>query len=675
MAANNINQCVRDMKDARERSTAAPGVMAQVLRGKEEWQTRRKISEVMSTDPVFDKSKRPFLSRSESYHTGLANMKRLVELSYAHGWSEGDFNVALSLIDEWLPFNLHATAFHPVIMSQGSLEQVAEYGSRSAHHAIIGCYAQTELGHGSNVNKLETTATYLPNSQEFEIHSPTFTSAKWWIGGLAKTATHAVVQAQLILPGEKNVGPHLFIVQLRSLETHEPLQGISLGDIGPKAFNGFSAVDNGFATFDHVRIPRSAMLSKFAQVTPEGKYVQPPHAKLSFGGMIYIRSGMITQAGWVLAKGATISIRYCTVRRQGGEDGTMERQVITYPSVYTRLLPALAKAYAFILLGRDLSGLFHSMSSRLARGDTSLLAETHAISSGLKAVVTTQSLDALETTRRSMGGHGYSAFAEVGRIWAKHVPSATFEGDNYVLDGQVVRAALKSLRHLQLAGFAAPPLPSSRYLRLLAPGTSRPAFRSDANWEDPSVPVLLLEWKAALLVEAHARSVQSGNIVAGLEHRVALAVTEAFMATRIEDSIQKLASLPPRERKVLNELLLLFLLTSLEAALSDIFAFSLIQPLHTAEDATAPLREAISRICRSLLPEAIALTDAFGFSDWELDSSLGVYDGNVYQALWDRAQEEPLNQRQVVEGYAEFIKPILKMGEQAVRAKKDRAKL
>lgn len=108
-------------------------------------------------------------------------------------------------------------AFQPVILSQGSPEQVQDLGERAKKLAIIGAYAQTELGHGSEVSRLETTATYLPETEEFEIHSPTLTSTKWWVGGLAKTATHAVVQAQLILPGGKSKGPHLFIVQLRSL--------------------------------------------------------------------------------------------------------------------------------------------------------------------------------------------------------------------------------------------------------------------------------------------------------------------------------------------------------------------------------------------------------------------------------------------------------------------------
>ena len=55
--------------------------------------------------------------------------------------------------------------------------------------------------------------------------------------------------------------------------------------VGPKAMGGYNAVDNGYARFDHVRIPHWHMLSAFASVTPEGEYVKPPHAKLSYGGV------------------------------------------------------------------------------------------------------------------------------------------------------------------------------------------------------------------------------------------------------------------------------------------------------------------------------------------------------------------------------------------------------
>lgn len=133
-------------------------------------------------------------------------------------------------------------------MLQGGPTLVKKYGELIANRGYFGCYLQTELGHGTNVASLETTATFIPATQEFEIHSPTLTSSKWWIGALGKTATHGVVQAQLVLPSGKSMGPHLFLVPLRSLgksalnafgvtadlltEDHKVLPGITIGDIG-----------------------------------------------------------------------------------------------------------------------------------------------------------------------------------------------------------------------------------------------------------------------------------------------------------------------------------------------------------------------------------------------------------------------------------------------------------
>jgi acyl-CoA oxidase len=125
-----------------------------------------------------------------------------------------------------------STAFSPTLFSQGSKELVSRIGPLARNHGLLGAYAQTELGHGSNVAALETTATYLPESQEFEVHSPTLTSTKWWIGSCGLVATHAIVQAQLVLPTGKVMGPHLFLVQLRNEVDHQPLPGIVVGDIG-----------------------------------------------------------------------------------------------------------------------------------------------------------------------------------------------------------------------------------------------------------------------------------------------------------------------------------------------------------------------------------------------------------------------------------------------------------
>jgi len=169
---------------------------------------------------------------------------------------------------------------------------------------------------------------------------------------------------------------------------------------------------------------------------------------------------MIPGAGWTIAKGtalsvqynfkpnpfaaATIAIRYTTVRRQGELDAEgLERQVLTYPSTYYRLLPILSRAFVFIELGRytvcstssSINPSTHlrdgqiksltQMQQRLASRDTSLLPEMHALLCGLKVFVTTHGITDIETARRSMGGHGYSAFAGLGRLYVDYLPSVT----------------------------------------------------------------------------------------------------------------------------------------------------------------------------------------------------------------------------------------------------------
>lgn len=95
----------------------------------------------------------------------------------------------------------------------------------------MGCYAQTELGHGSNVAGLETTATLDTRTDEFVIHTPSIKATKVWSGGLGLFANHAVVFARAIA-NDNDYGVMPFFVPIRDMETHKTLPGVEIGDMG-----------------------------------------------------------------------------------------------------------------------------------------------------------------------------------------------------------------------------------------------------------------------------------------------------------------------------------------------------------------------------------------------------------------------------------------------------------
>jgi acyl-CoA oxidase len=96
---------------------------------------------------------------------------------------------------------------------------------------IVGSYTQTELGHGTFVAGIQTTATFDKTTDEFVIHTPNLSATKYWPGALGFASTHTIVIARMIIEG-KDYGIHSFIMQIRLLEDFKPLPGIELGDIG-----------------------------------------------------------------------------------------------------------------------------------------------------------------------------------------------------------------------------------------------------------------------------------------------------------------------------------------------------------------------------------------------------------------------------------------------------------
>lgn len=221
------------LAEERSKTTFSVHDLSNYIYGQEYLERQEKMLELIENEPAFDKSDRYFLGRTERFAGALRKDYALVKLAEEQKWTPEEFMQADILIDEPGPFGLHRGMFMPTLVSQGTEEQHERFLKPALRYEVIGCYAQTEIGHGSNVQGIETTATYEPETDSFVIHTPYLTATKWWIGGLGKAANHAVVMARLITAG-KDYGPHAFCVPIRSMEDHTLLPGVMAGDIGPK---------------------------------------------------------------------------------------------------------------------------------------------------------------------------------------------------------------------------------------------------------------------------------------------------------------------------------------------------------------------------------------------------------------------------------------------------------
>ena len=106
---------------------------------------------------------------------------------------------------------LTVTMFKVSVENLASPEQKAVWMPQISNLNILGCYAQTEIAHGSNVVALETTATLDKATDEFVIHTPSLTATKYWPGDLGRFSSHAVVFARLIVD-ESDYGVQPFMV-------------------------------------------------------------------------------------------------------------------------------------------------------------------------------------------------------------------------------------------------------------------------------------------------------------------------------------------------------------------------------------------------------------------------------------------------------------------------------
>ncbi|MEO6942397.1 MAG: acyl-CoA dehydrogenase [Terrimesophilobacter sp.] len=344
------------------------------------------------------------------------------------------------------------TAFEELVTADPSLQikggvQWGLFGSAivqlgtQRHHRLLpevmdltvpGAFAMTEIGHGSDVASIATTATYDEKTHEFVINTPFRAAWKQFLGNAGQHGKAAVVFAQLITRGV-NHGVHALYVPIRDDDGFLP--GIAGEDDGWKG--GLNGIDNGTLAFDSVRVPRENLLNKYGDVAEDGTYTSPidsPGRRFftMLGTLVQGRVSLDGAATAASALGLTIAIRYGNERRQFRAGGEEEQVLLDYQRHQRRLITRLATTYAQTFAHDELLQKFDSVFSGAADTDDDRQ-DLETLAAALKPLSTWHALDALQEAREACGGAGFMAENRLVGLRADLDVYVTFEGDNNVL--------------------------------------------------------------------------------------------------------------------------------------------------------------------------------------------------------------------------------------------------
>ncbi|XP_044467135.1 acyl-coenzyme A oxidase 3, peroxisomal-like [Mangifera indica] len=552
----------------------------------------------------------------------MRRISYLLERGVFRGWLTGQGveptlrriaqSEVLEMFDHSISIKLgvHFSLWGGAIKFLGTKRHHDKWLNDTENYVVKGCFAMTELGHGSNVKGIETVTTYDSNTGEFVINTPCESAQKYWIGGAAKHATHTVVFSQLEING-KNQGVHAFICQIRDADGNI-CPNIRIADCGHKI--GLNGVDNGRIWFDNVRIPRENLLNSVADVLPNGEYmsaIKDPDQRFA-AFMAPLTSGRVNisaAAVYISKIGLAIAIRYALSRRAFSiTPNGPEILLLDYPSHQRRLLPLLAKTYAMSSAAIYMKMLYVNRTPQSNK-------IIHIISSAFKATFTWHNQRTLQECREACGGQGLKTENRVGHFKSEFDVQSTFEGDNNVLMQQVSKALLAEYvaakkRNNSFKGLGlehmnkpCPVIPSQLTSSLLRSSQ----FQMDAF----CLRERDLLSRFAAEVSQHQVKGQSKQYAFILSYQLAEDLSRAFSDRLIlQTFIEAEATVTTSSLKnVLGLLRSLYALTRME----EDAAF--LRYGYLSKDNDAAVRKEVMQLCSEVRPHALALVSSFGIPD------------------------------------------------------------
>lgn len=645
----------------REKATFNVEELYEFLCGGKELAKRRKFIESVVTKDYHEFHDKYNSSREEYLSDGVKDFVKVHKAYKNFRPTRQDIGIMSEISIGYGSLNNSHGIFLQTVAGQGSDEQCQFWVPKILNFEITGSYAQTELGHGSNVRGLTTTAIFDKETDEFVLNTPTLRSIKWWPGALGKAATHCTLYAQLIIDN-KEYGLAVFMLQLRD-ENFLPLKGVRLGDLGMKV--GDNANDTGFLILDNVRVPREAMLSKYKKVSRDGKYevVANTDPKVHYTTMIQTRAMMCNTSAGRLAQSSTIAIRYSAIRTQGFIDTkpglsykTEEHKIIDHQIQQYRLLKQLATAYALkftALWMVEQQGKIEGGQVGVIK-DTGLLKELAASSAGLKSLTSQIATHGSEDLRKSCGGNGYLLNSGIAALTCDYLWQVTAEGDMIILALSTARHIVTTIGNIRKGKTVEGVLD---YMNILASKdfkleSIRPKQISKVeDLHNLSFLLDLFKFKSleknVLATDQFNHLLKQGVKFETAWDKVSRKMLEATYShcylIIISNFIKKInENQNVKIKEVLTQLCILFACTQfVDNNWGDIFSRNEFEIIDSA----------IQELTPKIRHNAVPLVDAFGIPDGVIKSTIGRYDGNVYEALFDAAQRSTLNQTDPFDGY------------------------
>ncbi|MEO9322955.1 acyl-CoA dehydrogenase [Nocardioides sp. C4-1] len=529
--------------------------------------------------------------------------------------------------------------FGGAVLQLGTERHHEQYLADIVSGELLGCFAMTETGHGSNVQALGTVATYDAEAQEFVIRSTRPDAWKDYIGNAAAHGTMAVVFAQLVVDGDTK-GVHAFMVPIRV--DGEPAAGVRIEDDGAKM--GLNGVDNGRLWFDDVRVPREALLNRFADVTSDGTYASeidnPGKRFFTMLGTLVQGRVCVGGAGINASKVAiTIAVKYALHRRQFEATSEAEEELLLdYGLHQRRLFPLLARTYALHCAQDVVAGRLHDVfSGTLAPGADVDLArrELESRAAGTKALGTWHATQTIQECREACGGAGYLAVNRFAALKADTDVFTTFEGDNHVLLQLVAKGLLtayssefEEMDQLGLVKFVAGLTVETiiektgvhkllERIKDVVPGgsPSSDGGDQDAGLLDPEYQLAMYRFREEHTLAGVARRLKRGvdqgmnpgEVFSRVQDHVIAAARAHLERLVLEAFVAKAAELPDGDLKVAFDLLVdLHALHGIEQDRAWFMEHGRL----TTQRSKAISRE-VSALCRRIRPLAGDLVDAF----------------------------------------------------------------